>query len=356
MAFLSAVTCLVTTTNVRKVIAMFESWGKLCETLVLLTTVGSDVHTNLSHLEMNRAENVHILAGSHPEETGKRFFGADFKTMLGFWREVHKRFSSSSWFICVPDSTYVILPNLKRYIALLDYDPLLRGRPQYVGRPLRYPGGMVVNSVSTGFLLNRFALEILLNATDAYSPDQKLTYRPFQCASTALPQAANDTCGMWKKAAPEVSPMMCNPTIHSVHGGGQAETCMALYLANNEIYPLDTRDSSQANRFHVYGPNMSTDATKAKVAVYPDGKQDLYRAQSELRDISEHSVSFAIGHNDGIAKMLAFDAFLHERCKHPTSIEPTWAGDSFGQKYWQVHEWRNNKARFKAKLSHIIKK
>eukprot|EP00039_Didymoeca_costata_P004549 m.74119 g.74119 ORF g.74119 m.74119 type:complete len:482 (+) comp12447_c0_seq5:515-1960(+) len=223
---------------------------------------------------------------------------------------------TGNWFFFTGIDTYVIMRNMKRYLAFLDYT---RKGPQYIGRRSWIPKtGLVLNSAHSGFLLNKEALRKIVSTWDQEIPVRQF-YHPLECRNGTI---ENCTHGAWDFSSHAVElpgELHCTPQSLSPDNRSDANnsfvtlaTRIAVCLAVNDIYPSNSADGFGFERFHDVGPSLlakippweyTSGSIREKFAPFP--------FRRGLTSVSTISISFGSTDAD---QMEAFEAFSHFDC------------------------------------------
>lgn len=157
---LPSLVCVVSTLSDRaaQVHGVNETWGRFCDAIVYVSEA--------KHASPNIP--VFVVGATKPRTGKSSGDGGSNGTLahlpgitIRAWRHIRATVDERhKWFVAVRDDTYLAVGSLKLHLAALDAES--SDAPRYLGRRLRLPNGLVVNSGGAGsvVLLSRVALSM----------------------------------------------------------------------------------------------------------------------------------------------------------------------------------------------------
>ena len=183
--------------------AIADTLGRRARIAVLIARDHEDAALSLQTLAARNATGS-IQAWELPIEDHTPRFNQFRAHVYALRRALEER---HSWFFWMNDHTFVIAENLACYI-----NGLSRSEPVYAGLRLWGPCCGLFNSAAAGYAVNRAAVKLLVKQWNGGESDEK-----------------------------------CDPQ------SKKAQIALCLKKLG-DVLPIDTREASGAERFHVYGP------------------------------------------------------------------------------------------------------
>ena len=183
--------------------AIRATYGPECDGLVFM---GTETHPEQSELQVFH---------EGPEEYNNMWQKS--RSIWAYVAEAERRVPEHDWFVIGGDDLYVVVENLRRYVASDEIREAGGGpswpRPLFLGRRFQQPGGTIFNSGGAGYVMNRAALKLLADNLDSPS---------------------------------------CHPSFHSFSEDREVGLC----LQTKGVFPYDTKDSAGEERFMPFAPDL----------------------------------------------------------------------------------------------------
>eukprot|EP01035_Chromulina_nebulosa_P017657 gene17657-23244_t len=232
-------------TNVQ---ATRETWGKKCDGFVAFSTKDDP--------------NIPSVNITHE---GPELYDNMWQKSRSIWKYIAKNFKNNfDYFLLGGDDMFYIIENLRYYLGSSEVIDLKeKGKGMFLGRRFFPPKQKVFNSGGAGYIIDRVSLEVLENNIDT-------------------PKCFPHQRGFWEDV--------------------NIANCLKV---SAEILPIDTRDSSERERFHPFTPGSHLTYR------IPQGNNDWYpKYNPNLKEgfdcCSSDSISFHYAKHEKLRQLFTY--------------------------------------------------
>eukprot|EP00039_Didymoeca_costata_P025426 m.13261 g.13261 ORF g.13261 m.13261 type:complete len:537 (+) comp4822_c0_seq1:286-1896(+) len=314
--------------RVDKVEKMLATWGTHCDYKLLVVM---DIYFPGSNQSVyNNADRIVVVDSKHGHPL--RSITPLANILLDV---VNNEGNLYSYFLVVSDDTFMIMHNLKKYLASLQQQKQQEQKPLYVGRRLLYKEGLVYNHMESGWVINYAALVVLVNKFNASEQQRHkpLKYNRISCILRDRKLAAQTRweggCLQWayENTTSTIEEFRCDALMSS--GYLSPAVIVAGCFSDAGVVAKDTRDAKGLERFSLFNPVEIAYSSRVRLRfVKSDLSNSLFPAFRGRNGISQHTISFA--NIDRAEQYEAYEAFLGREC-YPTTI-PKYYEDDWARK------------------------
>eukprot|EP00039_Didymoeca_costata_P021565 m.2507 g.2507 ORF g.2507 m.2507 type:complete len:547 (-) comp2533_c0_seq1:115-1755(-) len=307
--------------NQSRLEGLLNTWSRYCEFQVLIIPPSAKLRVNRTMHDGSSLTNIKIVrlpGGSRQYDLTVAPLAKVLSTALS-----HKR--NFSWFLMVNDKTYIMMLNLKTYLATLQHENT-NNKPFFLGRKLvDTSNGFLFNSEDSGWLLNKEALSILVRKLkEGMQTTKPSSFVPLKCtlhANNSRRDVEQSVCMSWTLSndihtLPDS--LRCNPNMPIEKLSRVVSAC----LADAGVLPYDTRDTNKLERFHLFDPENTINFQSLVM------NTRNWHLQTILGPISVSPSSISIANLTTKESFEAVDVFLKQECYQtmlPATFTDAWS-------------------------------